>query len=115
MKKSVTAPCTFGVDDPLWDRLSSIYQTGDKAEKQHAKDYVTRSTEYWAPVVVRGDEGTAETPNVRIFRLPEDNTHRRMTLERRIALRPEGDNPLYVRITQEDGHLAWSSPIYVYR
>ena len=23
-----------------------------------------------------------------------------------------GDNPLYVRLTQEDGHQAWSSPIY---
>jgi len=27
----------------------------------------------------------------------------------------EGENPLYVRITQEDGHMAWSSPIYVER
>jgi len=52
---------------------------------------------------------------VRIFRLPEENPHRRMTAERKIALRPEGDNPLYVRVTQEDGHQAWSSPIYVYR
>ncbi len=52
---------------------------------------------------------------VRIFRLPEENPHRRMTVERRIELRPEGDNPLYVRVTQEDGHQAWSSPIYVYR
>ena len=23
-----------------------------------------------------------------------------------------GDNPLYVRVTQEDGHMAWTSPIY---
>jgi hypothetical protein len=52
---------------------------------------------------------------MRIFRLPEDNPHRRMTFERRIAIRPDGDNPIYVRITQEDGFLAWSSPIYVYR
>jgi len=60
-------------------------------------------------------EAGALDRRVRIFRLPEDNPHRRMALERRIALRPEGDNPLYVRVTQEDGHLAWSSPIYVYR
>ncbi len=26
---------------------------------------------------------------------------------------PDVDNPLYVRLTQEDGHQAWSSPIYV--
>jgi hypothetical protein len=24
-----------------------------------------------------------------------------------------GDNPLYVKVVQEDGHMAWSSPIYV--
>jgi hypothetical protein len=29
-------------------------------------------------------------------------------------LRP-GDNPLYVRVVQEDGHMAWSSPIYLVR
>jgi hypothetical protein len=38
-----------------------------------------------------------------------------MVIERRIELQPDGDNPLYVRITQEDGHLVWSSPIYLYR
>ncbi len=52
---------------------------------------------------------------VRIFRLPEENPHHRMVIERRIELQPDGDNPLYVRITQEDGHLVWSSPIYLYR
>ncbi len=25
----------------------------------------------------------------------------------------KGDNPLYVKVTQRDGHMAWSSPIYV--
>jgi hypothetical protein len=70
MKKSVTAPCTFGVEDPLWDFLDQIYQTGEKADKDHAKDYCNRSTEYWTPCIVRGDEGTASNPNVRIFRLP---------------------------------------------
>lgn len=24
-----------------------------------------------------------------------------------------GDNPIYVKVTQEDGHMAWSSPIYL--
>jgi len=24
-----------------------------------------------------------------------------------------GDNPIYVKLVQEDGHMAWSSPIYV--
>ena len=25
----------------------------------------------------------------------------------------DGDNPIYVRVLQEDGHMAWSSPIYI--
>jgi hypothetical protein len=50
-----------------------------------------------------------------VFRLPQVNTHREMRLRRRVTLRAAGDNPLFVRVTQEDGVLAWSSPIYVYR
>jgi hypothetical protein len=52
---------------------------------------------------------------VRIFRLPEENTHHTMMVERRIRVPDTGDNPIYVRITQEDGHQIWSSPIYLYR
>ncbi|MBT3306510.1 MAG: DUF3604 domain-containing protein [Alphaproteobacteria bacterium] len=52
---------------------------------------------------------------IRIFRLPDDNPHRAVTLERRIRLTEDKDNALYVRITHEDGHFAWSSPIYVFR
>jgi hypothetical protein len=52
---------------------------------------------------------------IRVFRLPDDNPHRRLRLSRRIPLKSTGDNALYVCLTQEDGHLAWSSPIYVFR
>ena len=52
---------------------------------------------------------------IRVFRLPDDNPHRRLRLSRRIPLKITGDNALYVCLTQEDGHLAWSSPIYVFR
>jgi hypothetical protein len=52
---------------------------------------------------------------IRVFRLPDDNPHRRLRLSRRVPLKPIGDNALYVCLTQEDGHLAWSSPIYVFR
>ncbi len=50
---------------------------------------------------------------MRIFRLPDDNPHRSVTLQRTIPLRTGRDNALYVRITFEDGHVAWSSPIYI--
>ena len=52
---------------------------------------------------------------IRVFRLPDENPYREVKLSRRIALRPAGDNALYVCLTQEDGHLIWSSPIYVFR
>ena len=52
---------------------------------------------------------------LRLFRLPGDNPHVQMSVEQDIALRGKGDNPLYVRVTQEDGNQAWSSPIYIFR
>jgi hypothetical protein len=50
---------------------------------------------------------------IRIFRLPDENRHYSAVLERRVALRKGEDNPLYVCLTQEDGNLVWSSPVYV--
>ena len=52
---------------------------------------------------------------IRLFRLPDDNSEHRLHLKRRVKLKAQGDNALYVRLTQEDGHLIWSSPIYVFR
>jgi hypothetical protein len=50
-----------------------------------------------------------------VFRLPDDNPYTALQLEREVALRDDRDNGLYVRLVQEDGHIAWSSPIYVFR
>ncbi len=33
----------------------------------------------------------------------------------RVAIAGDRDNALYVRLTQEDGHVVWSSPIYVFK
>jgi hypothetical protein len=52
---------------------------------------------------------------IRVFRLPDENPCQRLRLSRRIPLKAMGDNALYVCLTQEDGHLAWSSPIYIFR
>ena len=52
---------------------------------------------------------------IRLFRLPDNNSHRTLAFEREIALRDDLDNALYVTLIQEDGHVAWSSPIYVFR
>lgn len=52
---------------------------------------------------------------VKVYRLPLENSHRSFKFRRRIDLKSSGDNPIYVRLTQEDGTRAWTSPIYVYR
>jgi hypothetical protein len=52
---------------------------------------------------------------IRVFRLPEQNPHEAVRIERRITLADDRDNALYVRVTFEDGHYAWSSPIYLFR
>ena len=52
---------------------------------------------------------------LRIFRLPEENTHRSLAGTVAIPLAPGGDNPLWVRVTTEDGYQAWSSPVYLAR
>jgi hypothetical protein len=49
---------------------------------------------------------------IRIFRLPDDNVEKSIDFTRSISLRRGRDNPIYIRVTQEDGHQAWSSPIY---
>jgi hypothetical protein len=48
-----------------------------------------------------------------VYRLPEADWSRRLTLEHRVAFEGGADLPVYVRVTQADGHQAWSSPIYL--
>jgi len=48
-----------------------------------------------------------------VYRLPDANACTSLDIVQDIALRANGDNPIYVRVTTEDGHRAWSSPIYV--
>jgi hypothetical protein len=50
---------------------------------------------------------------IRVFRLPDENSHRSVEIERQISLQHDKDNAIYIRIIQQDGHVIWSSPIYV--
>lgn len=53
--------------------------------------------------------------SVSLQRLPDLIHTNRMTLRRRLKVRGSGDTPIYVRVQQDDGHRAWTSPIYVFR
>ena len=52
---------------------------------------------------------------LRLFRLPAENPCLELSRSLRVSLAEVGDNPLWVRVTTEDGFNAWSSPIFVYR
>ena len=52
---------------------------------------------------------------VKLQRLPDVMSERRIALRRKIKVRAKGDTRLYVRVQQEDGHRIWSSPIYLFR
>ena len=52
---------------------------------------------------------------IRLFRLPDENPHTTVSLERTLSPQTGRDNPFYVRVTLEDGTQAWSSPVYVLR
>lgn len=50
---------------------------------------------------------------VRLYRLPDRLAKHRLSLRRAIDLARGGERRLFVRVTQEDGHRAWSSPVYL--
>lgn len=50
---------------------------------------------------------------IRVFRMPDANPQHHVDIEREVALVDDHDNAFYVCLVQEDGNLAWSSPIYV--
>ncbi|MGH7079468.1 MAG: DUF3604 domain-containing protein, partial [Acetobacteraceae bacterium] len=50
---------------------------------------------------------------VRLYRLPEQAGRREITFTHEVRFAGPEDLPVYVRLVQEDGNLAWSSPIYL--
>ena len=48
-----------------------------------------------------------------VYRLPEADWSRRVALEHQVTFAGGADLPVYLRVTQADGHQAWSSPIYL--
>ena len=48
-----------------------------------------------------------------VYRLPESDWSRRVALDHMVNFEGPADLPVYLRVTQADGHQAWSSPIYL--
>ena len=50
---------------------------------------------------------------ISVYRLPEQDWSRRLAVDHVVTFSGGADLPVYVRVTQSDGHQAWSSPIYL--
>jgi len=50
---------------------------------------------------------------IAIYRLPDGPRRCEFSYTLPLAELQTGDNPIYIRMTQEDGHTAWTSPIYL--
>jgi hypothetical protein len=50
---------------------------------------------------------------IRITRLPDQQPCYDFSFHQTLKDLVAGDNPIYICMTQEDGHMAWSSPIYL--
>ena len=61
------------------------------------------------------DESGVLPRYLKVFRMPNKNPHTSIKFSRDLKLRNSGDNSIFIRLTQEDGTLAWTSPIYIYR
>jgi hypothetical protein len=52
---------------------------------------------------------------IRAYRLPDEQRSREFSFALPLTDLRQGDNPIYVRVTQQDGHMAWTSPVYLVR
>ena len=53
---------------------------------------------------------------LQIYRLPpKEKSHKYFEFNTVVRGLRKGDNPIFIRVDQEDGHIAWTSPIYVVR
>ena len=50
---------------------------------------------------------------IRIYRLPDQQATNELSFSLPLTRLHKGDNPIYIRMGQEDEHMAWTSPIYL--
>ncbi len=112
-----------GSDEIAWDAITTGNYGGFDVWLQNHED---------ATLTIETNQGTLNKPlseigledcvvecgglakQIRVFRLPDINPHVELNSTIEIELNPNGDNPLWVCVTTEDGFQAWSSPIYVF-
>jgi hypothetical protein len=50
---------------------------------------------------------------IQAYRLPDRQESHEFSFNLPLTAPHIGDNPIYICMRQEDGHMAWSSPVYV--
>ena len=81
------------------------------------------STPFVSASLDLNDMGTEETvypgggldQAVRIARLADDNNVTSLEINYSVELFETGDTPVYIKVFTEDGHRAWTSPVYLVR
>jgi hypothetical protein len=58
-------------------------------------------------------DGGGLSRKLSVYRLPENDWSRAVSLDHAVTFSGGRDLPVYVRVTQADGNQAWSSPIYL--
>jgi hypothetical protein len=58
-------------------------------------------------------EGGGLGRRISVYRLPEEDWSRHVRVDHTVTYAGGADLPVYLRVTQSDGHQAWSSPIYL--
>jgi hypothetical protein len=58
-------------------------------------------------------DGGGLSRRLSVYRLPESDWSQRIALDHMVSFDGGADLPVYLRVTQADGHQAWSSPIYL--
>jgi hypothetical protein len=49
---------------------------------------------------------------IKVYRLPDQQCSCEFSFSLPLTELHKGDNPIFIRMTQEDGHMAWTSPMY---
>lgn len=50
-----------------------------------------------------------------VQRLPEERTETQMAIRQEVKIPSKGDSAIFARVVLEDGHVAWTSPIYSFK
>jgi len=50
---------------------------------------------------------------IEIYRLPDQSPPHEVSFETPLSRLEQGDNPVFICMVQEDGHMAWTSPVYL--